>query len=92
MRYPGLVPGPHPHVATNGKSTPMAAHGLVSFWDMEIDQFSCLLCWTPPSFNAECCNARSPRGHDCTREPGHEAAHAACGPALHLHPIEVWED
>lgn len=78
-------------MSTNGHG-PAPQSGLTSFWDAELQQHSCLLCWTPPDFSAETCGARSRAGKICTREPGHLQAHAACGPAVHTHPIEIWED
>ena len=75
---------------TNGR--PELVEGVVSFWDPHLCRWACLLCWTPPSFPAETCGARSALDLFCTREPGHEAAHTACSSERDHHPFEIWED
>jgi hypothetical protein len=65
---------------------------LVSFPDTTAGRHACLLCWLPPEFSAETCDAVSAQGNFCTREPGHDGGHAACGPRPFDHPIYIWED
>jgi len=78
----------------NGRLRHGTVEGVVSFWDATIRRHSCLLCWMPemPEMSAETCDDMSEAGNRCTREPEHEAAHAACGPGAGDHPKEIWED
>lgn len=61
------------------------------FYDPELEQWACLVCWTPPGHLADTCDALSPTERLCTREPGHVGRHASCGGGVLHHPLEVWE-
>jgi hypothetical protein len=67
-----------------------------TFWDGDLQRYACLLCWLPPEMPAETCTARPRALHlhllICTREPGHEGAHAACGACQDQHPYHIWND
>lgn len=49
----------------------------------------------PPPDDADCCDARGPRGYWCTRQKNHGGMHIACGrehdkKKLHYEVLEKW--